>query len=322
MAGYKGMVDFESSSLWPGTALVDWMQAPRAAFDAWLAGQVVEASRTRQFRATSIATYRAHFSVWLNYLERRHCTLLEATATEAAEFFAAHPTLDPISRRRYLKLWDRVYRSLRRLGWEGANPMTPELKREGLLEVALPEGLSDAELDQLREAVARLPGWRGMRDRALLALLAGAGLRANEVLALPVSAVNPDFSVEIRPQGVHRAHRSIILPGAWREDWLAWALARSRLGVPGVLAFPAAKNGKPYTDSGLFRRIDTWLDQAGLQCEARGANLLRNTFARLALARYSPEEVQEFMGHEELRATLRHAPGSAQKQPSNPQPFR
>lgn len=304
MVGKLGDIDPASGSLFPGLSLPEWQLHPRQAFEAWLAGEVVVLAR--QFRDNSIATYRTFFAAWITFLESRHTGFLEATHVDAADFFATHP-LDLVSRRRYLQLIDRVYRSLRTLGWTGDNPMARELRKERKLETKEPESLSDPEVDRLWAALDLVPEWKGVRDRALLGLLVGAGLRSNEVAGLPRSAVLADFRVRIEPQGVHRLHFSLILPGPARAAWLDWDARRVSLGVPGDRAFPSTKSGKLYTDSGLFRRIDTWLSLAGIAREERGANLLRNTFARRALALHPPEAVKEFLGHEEIRATLRHA---------------
>lgn len=302
----RPFIDMDSGSLWPGAALTDWVTDPREAFKHWLAGEVV--AHARQFRDTSIATYTYHFSAWIHFLETNKSSLLEATSADAASFFAAQ-ALEPVSRRRYLQLLDRVYRSLKVLGWSGANPMIGELAKERALEPPAPASLSDSDAAAVWSAVTVLDDWKGVRDRAMLALLLGAGLRANEVIALPWSAVGRDYTVHIKPSGVHREHTSLILPGPGREYWDTWEAEKTNLGVISDVAFPAVRTGRPYSESGLFRRIDTWLRLAGVKQEDnRGANLLRNTFARQALTRYSPEEVKEFLGHEELRATVRHGP--------------
>lgn len=297
-------VDGQNGMLWPGTSLADWARSPRDAFDAWLAGAVV--ALARQFRASSCTTYRSYFSVWLDYLAARGSSFLEAGPAEAAGFFAEHD-FAPVTRRRYLQLLDRVYRSLIALGWAGGNPLVAELRRERLLARPEPVALDDTEVARLRDAVARLPGWKGARDQAMLALLVDAGLRANELVALRWAAVRPEFAVEVSPAGVHRRHTSLLLPGPGRLAWTAWERDHATWGVTSLVAVPSSKAGRQYSEDGLFNRIDVWLAAAGLTPEERGANLLRNTFARRALARYAPLQVQEFLGHEELRATLRHA---------------
>jgi site-specific recombinase XerD len=54
--------------------------------------------------------------------------------------------------------------------------------------------------------------------------------------------------------------------------------------------------------------VAAWLAPVGDALPQSGPNLLRNTFARQALTcgRYTLLEVQEFLGHEDLRATSRH----------------
>ncbi|GBG14854.1 integrase/recombinase XerD [Novimethylophilus kurashikiensis] len=310
-------IDVKSGLLFAGSSLLDWSLHPRESFARWLAGEVV--AQRRQFRASSADTYTHQFETWLRFLEARHSSLLEATQDDAEAYFnqlslkhvsrrRTHKEgIEAVSRRRYLQLIDRVYRALRQLGWDGANPMLLELKKERGLAVPEPASLTDEEVDRLWRAIKLLDGWKGDRDRAMAALLLGAGLRCNELLAMPWSAVGPDYRVRILPAGVHREHVSIILPGQARGFWELWERDRHDMGVRSEVAFPATRAGRPYTESGVFRRIDTWLRMANIhRKEDRGVNLLRNTFARQALLRYSPEEVQEFLGHEELRSTVRH----------------
>lgn len=303
------IVDVDTKQLWDSSdfdALSNWQYYPMESFERWLAGEVV--AQRRQFRETSAATYTYHFTAWLKFLQAKRMSLLEATPKEAAEFFASRE-VEPVSRRRYLQLLARVYRAIIALGWDGRNPMGMELKKELKLEPTELASLTDGQAEALFKSLKLLDGWKGDRDRAMLALMLGAGLRANEVIHLPLDAVGKDYSVRIRPSGVHRDHTSVILPGIAREYWESWVRSYQAWKVVTSLAFPATRKGRPYTESGLFRRIDTWLELAKLDIDERGANLLRNTFARQALAstRYRAEEVQEFLGHEELRATLRHA---------------
>lgn len=294
-----------NADFWPASHLESWRRAPMECFTDWLSQWRILG--VRQFRDSSRETYTAIFSWWITHLSTKGLDLLEATSADAASFFAC-AKLEPVSRRRYLQLLDRVYRHLRSIGWEGANPLREELAQERELDIALPPGLDETQLQRLVAELAESPGWRGARDRALAALLVGAGLRTHEILHLPCSAVSPSFELPLHPTGVHRAHTTLVLPdGPWRNWVLAWQLERARLALPGSLMCPASRKGTPFSSSGLFRRVSAWLE--GFENLAQtGPNLLRNTFARQALTcgRYTPEQVQEFLGHEELRATSRH----------------
>lgn len=304
---------------WPADSLAAWRGAPRDAFLSWLAGQRLLGER--QFRDTSRETYCAMFSAWLSFLEARHMHLLEATCIEGSQFFNDRAAaFEPVSRRRYLQLLSKVYRYLQTVGWQGQNPLSQELMLERALEIALPPGFEPEEVQRLSDVLAGLPNWRGIRARGMAALLLGAGLRTNELIHLQMRAVHEDFTIEVHPLGVHRAHTTLMLPDApWRTWWLAWQATRAELKIPGELAMPAVRAGAPYSPSGVFKQVQGWLVAANLvqpkqhaptgPKQQQGANRLRNTFAQMALlsGRYSVEAVQEFLGHEETRATARHA---------------
>ena len=294
-----------NADFWPASHLASWQSAPMECFADWLAQWRILG--VRQFRPSSRDTYTAMFSWWLAHLSAKGLDLLEATPADAASFFAT-AGLEPVSRRRYLQLLDRVYRHLRAIGWDGAHPLREELARERELDIALPPGLDELQLERLVDDLAALPGWKGARDRALAALLAGAGLRAHELIALPMGALTETFELRVYPGSVHRPHTTLVLPdGPWRAWLRQWLATREQLALPGVLCCPATRQGKPYSPSGLFRRVSAWLADFE-DLSQSGPNLLRNTFARQALrcGRYTPEQVQEFLGHEALRATSRH----------------
>ncbi|MBK3780317.1 tyrosine-type recombinase/integrase [Paraburkholderia aspalathi] len=244
-------------------------------------------------------------------------TLLEATSQDASAFFSGL-AFEPVSRRRYLQLLDKVYRQLQESGWEHANPLRLELLKERMLEVPLPAGLDEEAEAQLVRVLKDIEGWKGARDRAMAALLLGAGLRTNELVSLERSALGEAYRVRVEPMGVHRSHTTLVMPeGPWR-GWLRdWGIERIRREIPGKLLCPATLKGTAYSPSGLFRRVAGWFEDAAVKAERQGAGILRNTFARNALncGRYTPEEVQEFLGHEELRATTRHQTAAIDPQP-------
>ncbi|HJV26011.1 MAG TPA: site-specific integrase [Aromatoleum sp.] len=306
-----------TADLWPANSLSAWQNEPTAAFSEWLARQAVVAN---QLRESSCETYSSMFHTWLVFLTSRRMHLLEASAAEASEFFSKHKSLVPVSRRRYLQLLDRVYVHLGTLGWERDNPLSVELAKERELEIALPPGLTDEEQAALLAVLEYMPSWKGARDRALIALLLGAGLRANEVVGLTTDKMRPDYSIRVIPATVHAEHVTLMLPdGRWREWYESWLTERRRLEIAGEWVTPATLSGRPYSPSGLFRRTSTWFDAANLNPKQRGPHILRNTFGRNALAcgRYSLEEVQQFLGHAELRATARY--GQSRRISKDPQ---
>lgn len=297
-----------TSDFWPASSLQGWATDPLPSFTTWLAERRINGGR--HFRESTIDTYQAMFTSWLEQLQHKSLSLLEATPSDALEFFD-EKNLEPVSRRRYLQLLNKVYEHLNILGWSGHNPLRLELASERILDVPLPEGLAAEDKDKLIQHLAAQNGWKASRDRAVIALLMGAGLRSNEAIHLTLSelSAHPIWTVQINPRGVHRSHQSLVLPeGPWR-GWISeWLVDRAQMEMPGDLMCPATPKGLPYSTSGLFRRLEGLATAAGMASKQGGANVLRNTFARDAFRceRYSIEEIQEFLGHEDTRATGRH----------------
>ncbi|WP_420227705.1 tyrosine-type recombinase/integrase [Pigmentiphaga litoralis] len=248
------------------------------------------------------------FATWAGFLFDKRMTVLEATSTEASEFFG-DKALVPVSRRRYLQLLDKVYQHLISVGWALEHPLQGLLRLERELAIALPVGLDTDQLGKLEQVLAVMKGTKAPRDRSLAALMVGGGLRSNEVIRLRCTELQPNFGIEVKSHTVHPEHSTLVLPdGPWRMWLEQWLQERRARNVPGELLCPAAANGKAFTTSGLYRRIDHWFSLAGIEPAQGGANVLRNTFARLALEsnRYTVVQVQGFMGHAEIRTTERH----------------
>lgn len=292
------------------------------AFTDWLASRVVVRIPRdgRQLRKTSVSTYSAMFSTWVQFLAERCLTVLEAGAWEMQLFFERHaPPLDEVSRRRYLQLFDKVYRHIKNLGMAKANPADALLASERVLESKFPPGLSLKDQELLLEQLSAGADWKHIRDRAAASLMWGAGLRCNEAVALRVQAISPEYRIMVKPSGVHRQHTTLVLPdGPWRLWLKAWLGTRSEMGIPGELVIPSKLDGKQYSPSGLYRRLDGLFNSAKLDSEKVGANVLRNTFVRHCLdsKRYTFAEIQEFLGHERPRALARHFTAQELREPA------
>lgn len=301
--------------LWPADSVKQWAIDPVFCFRDWLAQQRIAGRRT--FRRSSTETYLSIFVAWHKHLQERHLAITEARACDAHSFFEEQH-LEPVSRRRYLQLLDKVYRHLQDVGWHGPNPLAMEFAKERLLPAQLPLGLDDAQLYRLTQFLGSQPGWKGMRDRALAALTVGAGLRTNELIVLEHTQLYSDYRIEVIPNSIHRAHTTIVLPdwlppiaGAISVSWRTWLHSWLNINDKDSTSkwvVPSTSSGKRYSASGVYRRIFGWFEQAQIEVPQAGANVLRNTFARLAIEsdRYSLAQIQQYLGHEQLRATERH----------------
>jgi integrase/recombinase XerD len=166
---------------------------------------------------------------------------------------------------------------------------------------AIPRALSAAQLESLL-AVPDVAKPDGLRDRALLELVYGAGLRVSEALGLTFSDVDLD-SLFVRVTGKRGKARVVPLPRAtagWIERYID--AGRPRLvRRPSSLLFLSAR-GLPLRRTTFALRLKDYSRAAGLG--TIGPHVLRHTYAvHLLRGGADLRAVQELLGHASLSST-------------------
>jgi integrase/recombinase XerD len=167
----------------------------------------------------------------------------------------------------------------------------------------LPKTLSPGEAERLIEA-ANGAAPRALRDRALVELLYGAGLRVSEAVQLDKGGVDLDDRL-VRVIGKGDKER-IVPVGRQAAESLRRYLARGRPYLdrrhrPEL--FLNAKGG-PLTRSGAFLILRRLAEKAGLEPERVHPHLLRHSFATHLLEGGADlRSVQEMLGHADLSTT-------------------
>ena len=167
----------------------------------------------------------------------------------------------------------------------------------------LPRTLSPAEVERLIEAAAGTDP-RSLRDRALVELLYGAGLRASEAVGLERGGVDLDERL-VRCLGKGGKER-IVPIGRPAVQALRRYLARGRPFLdrrhrPEL--FLNAKGG-PLTRAGAFLILRRLAARAGLDPGRVHPHLLRHSFATHLLEGGADlRSVQEMLGHADLSTT-------------------
>ena len=164
-----------------------------------------------------------------------------------------------------------------------------------------PRGLSEAEGARLRKALATAKGEAAVRDRMLVDLLLGSGLRISEALALRAE------DLDLRARTLHVARGKGQQP---REVVLGRGLAtrlrrylRSRGGGPLWTAAGNPTLGRRQAHA----RITHWMAKAGLP-PGLGPHSLRHSFAtRLYGLTGDLRLVQHALGHRSLGSTVVYA---------------
>jgi len=167
----------------------------------------------------------------------------------------------------------------------------------------LPRTLSPAEAERLVEA-ANGTTPRALRDRALVELLYGAGLRVSELVGLQKSSVDLDARL-VRCVGKGSKER-IVPIGRQAVQALRRYLARGRPYLDSrhrPELFLNAKGGG-LTRAGVFLILRRLAGKAGLEPERVHPHLLRHSFATHLLEGGADlRSVQEMLGHADLSTT-------------------
>jgi integrase/recombinase XerD len=172
------------------------------------------------------------------------------------------------------------------------------------LESALPRTLTVDEIERLLSKPKATPA--GLRDRALLETLYGAGLRASEALSLRLQDVDLEVGF-VRTIG--KGDKERIVPiGRMAMDALRVYNERGRpsLGGAGTLKAPELflnNRGRRLSRQGLHAIVKKYAREAGLPDDV-SAHTLRHSFATHLLEGGADlRAVQEMLGHADLSTT-------------------
>jgi integrase/recombinase XerC len=165
-----------------------------------------------------------------------------------------------------------------------------------------------------------LQGQRELRDRALVELLYGAGLRVGELVRLDVRDVDLRGS-EVRVWGKGSKERIVPLPKAAREALASYVEARRR---PGFLAEPlftalgppgrrAAASPRRLGERSVRRLLAARAVAAGIADRVHPHRLRHSYATHLLDMGADLREIQELLGHASLSTTQRYTAVSAER---------
>lgn len=331
-----------------------WLSQPQKAFDAFVQSPEFlelgrrlpemegagELSQPRPMRKSTANTYRAMFGNFLRWLDKpaHNIAFLTVTSDHLRLFLDQRHDDDPGKKKlnstirvRYLRLLERVFAHLEIDPNPARHAVFDVYKQAAggrdVAKVILTEAQQQAFLAALPLRVAVNPyddetaGWKQRRDRAMQAMMLGAGLKVSEVIGLYTENIGQKEStgsipVTISPGsagGVVRWHRTQLRPFAVPEV-VPWLNERKALKIPGPLLFPATFQGGTLNKATVYRQTKATFARAGIAVPRQGGRTLRNSFAQRELAAgESVELVGEFLGHRLRKSTETYAPEKSKK---------
>ena len=234
-------------------------------------------------------------------------------ADDLRAFLAAgHRRLQPASIARKLATIRAFYRWIAREQPLARDPSAglsaPKLPRR------LPRPLSVDDCEALVESHGGEPASLALlRDRALVELLYGAGLRVGEAVALDVRDVDL-LAREVRVLGKGSKERSVPLPQAAQEALGVWLTIRRQPGYqaePLFVSFRPGAKGRRLGERSVHRLLAQRARGAGVVDHVHPHRLRHSYATHLLDMGADLRSIQELLGHASLATTQRYLAVSA-----------
>jgi integrase/recombinase XerD len=278
-----------------------------ARFEALVLDFLAHLEFERGLARNTLDAYRTDLLQYGAFLNGRDRSATEAEHADIADFLAdlatgdGQPACSPATINRKTACLRSFYRHLRREELIDADPtaaLSPPTKSR-----KLPRVLTYAEVKRLLESVCESDPI-ALRDRALLEVMYGCGLRASEAVGLDVNEVDLRRGF-VRPHGKGNKERIVPLG---REA--AAAVTRYlRSGRPELIGSRAESRlfvnfrGGPLTRQGLYKIIRRHAKKVGLEGRM-SPHTLRHSFAtHLLSGGCDLRSVQEMLGHADVATT-------------------
>jgi integrase/recombinase XerD len=281
--------------------------AVEARFEALVLDFLAHLEFERGLARNTLDAYRTDLLQYGLFLAKRHRGATEAERSDVADFLAGlatgngQPPCSPATINRKAAALRSFYRHLRREELIENDPtaaLSPPAKSR-----RLPRVLSYAEVKRLLESVTGA-GAIALRDRALLEVMYGCGLRASEAVGLELGDVDLRRGF-VRPHGKGNKERFVPLG---REA--AAALQRYlRGGRPELVGSRSQSKlfvnfrGAGLTRQGLYKIIQRHAKEVGFEGRM-SPHTLRHSFAtHLLSGGCDLRSVQEMLGHADVATT-------------------
>ncbi|OPL17957.1 MAG: hypothetical protein AVO35_07295 [Candidatus Aegiribacteria sp. MLS_C] len=257
----------------------------------------------KKLAGSTVRAYRVDLEHFRDWLGGSGPELSEAGPSDIAEYshFLSSSGYSASSVRRKLSTLRGYYRYLQATGNRNDNPA--ELLPSPRKPLRLPHAVSVETVEALLEV------WKGdtplsMRNRAMLELAYGAGLRESEITGMTVARVHlEDYMV--RPLGKGSRERLVPVGGA-AVDWLSRYLDMARPVLARGRSTPVlflTYRGNPMSRMTVWNIVRRSAEEAGVR-EDIHPHTLRHSFAtHLLQGGADLRVVQELLGHSDIRTT-------------------
>ena len=252
----------------------------------------------------TLRAYRQDLRQFSRWLEKRGQELALADGASIQQYLASRfdGGASASSNARLLSTLKQYYRHLLRSGERSDNPTAlisaPKIHR------GLPQSLAEEDIEKLLEA-PNLDSPYGLRDRSMLELMYGSGLRVSELVGLRLDQVNTNLGL-VRLVGKGSKERVVPIG----EEALYWLARYVKQARPDLLkagrvddALFLSSRGRAITRQAFWQNIKKHLLKAGVKT-VFSPHSLRHAFATHLLNHGADlRSVQMLLGHSSLSTT-------------------
>jgi integrase/recombinase XerC len=269
------------------------------AFMAYLRNERHYAAATQAAYERDLRAFAAYMTAQYELAPLTNARDLQAIRPQMIRAWMAHQAIQSKTRQRKLSVLRTFFRYQRREGRVASNPVA-KLQRPKEPE-RLPEVVP---LQLLNEALSSWPetdSFEGWRDRAMLELLYGCGLRRQEVIQLTRQSVDLRSQV-VQVVGKGNKIRRVPFGRQAREAVTRYLEHRQALGPAADNLLLTAK-GRAIYPKLVHRTVEHFLQAAGTLGNTN-PHVLRHSFATHLIENGADlNAVKELLGHASLAAT-------------------
>jgi integrase/recombinase XerD len=267
-----------------------------------------------RYAARTAEGYLRAVRFFLDWLQRRAIALVDVRTDDLlayqTELYSRrkkdgkpYSTYDQIHRVAAVKT---LFRFLARRGYLLSDPSAAlEYPRQ---EQRLPRGILSVQEARAIVESPELATPMGLRDRALLEVLYGTGIRAGELGTLKKEDVDPEERVLRVVLGKGKKDRNVPLTRAAAEAieaYLAYGRPRLRGAHRSPLLFLAQRGGRMY-DSHLNAVVAHWAFKAGVKRHVTCHTFRHSVATHLLKGGADIRHIQALLGHSSLASTERY----------------
>ena len=267
----------------------------------------------KRFSPHTIKAYETDLLQFQTFLTTYETTLAEATHTLVRswvmECMEASTGAKSINRK--ISSLRSFYKFLQREGLVAKSPM--EQIQAPKIPKRLPVIVEEAKLNALLDDEAFFPsGFEGLRDRVVLELLYGTGIRLAELLGLKNIDLD-DYNQQIKVLGKRNKERIIPLAKPLYALLKVYLDQKNELGFTSSEKLIVTDKGTAAYPQLIYRLVKQALGEVSTQ-DKKSPHILRHSFATALLNKGAElTAIKELLGHANLSATQVYTHNSIEK---------